>query len=352
MHAGHEQRAVDVRGELLDARVQRFAAGRVRTGLDDAGVVVGFHHAHERGEAVAAHHAVGIEHDHVFVVLAPAPAEIGDVAALALDAMPAQAIEDAAEAAGVAAQVEPRAALGDARVRIAGVAQEKEIEAVEQTGARDRFVGRAHAGEHARGVFVADRHDDGGARVFGDRFVAADRRGDRKAVAAFAQQHEQAGHRCPESGGNPRDQDAEQREDRDLHRLAAVIRQHFRHERRRQIRLREQQHEQHAAADFRRASASGCAAGVSSRGARRRSPTAANASARSAFSPAKASMLAARRGVAVSAGSKPARRRRAFSESKAGLSSPTGLPAMRSCARSMAGRPDVWTSISSDTVWP
>ncbi len=214
-------------------------------------VLVCFHHAHERCEAVAAHHAVGVEHDHVAVILAPTPAEIGDVAALALDPMPTQAIKDAAEAAGVATQIEPRAAFGDARIRIAGVAQEKEIEAVEQTGARDRFIRRPHPGEDARGVFVADRHDDRGAGVVCDRFVAADRRRNRKPVAALAQQDEQAGHRCPESGRNPRDQNAEQREDRDLHRLVAVIGQHFRHERGGQKRLREQQHEQHAAANFR-----------------------------------------------------------------------------------------------------
>ncbi len=113
VQAGGEQRAVDAGRELLDARIERLAAERARRGLDDAGVRVGFHQAHQLDQASPAHDAVGVEHDHVAVALAPAAAEIGDVAALALDAVLAPAVEDAAEAVRTAAQIEPRLALGD-----------------------------------------------------------------------------------------------------------------------------------------------------------------------------------------------------------------------------------------------
>ena len=45
-----------------------------------------FHQLDQRGQAVAAHHAVGVEHHHVAVVPAPAAAEVGHVAGLAVRA--------------------------------------------------------------------------------------------------------------------------------------------------------------------------------------------------------------------------------------------------------------------------
>ena len=85
VQAGGEQRPVYPRGELLHTGIEGVAPGRTRAGLDDAGIGVGFHQAHQPPQAVAGHHAVGIETDHVAIVLfAPAAAEVGDVAALLL----------------------------------------------------------------------------------------------------------------------------------------------------------------------------------------------------------------------------------------------------------------------------
>src|SRR3569832_2414847 len=72
---GDEERPVYAAGELLHAGIKGVAPRDQRRGLDDAGTGVGFHQAHETGEARAAHYAVGIEHDHVTVVGAPAPAK-------------------------------------------------------------------------------------------------------------------------------------------------------------------------------------------------------------------------------------------------------------------------------------
>src|SRR4029079_17949820 len=103
MWTGAEQRPVDAGGELLDARVQRVAAGRARRGLHDARVRIRLGDAHERRQAIAGHDAVGVEHDHVTVLAAPAAAEVGDVAALSLDPVLAPAIEHAPESADGAA---------------------------------------------------------------------------------------------------------------------------------------------------------------------------------------------------------------------------------------------------------
>ncbi len=103
MQAGGEQRAVDAGGELLHARIQGFAPGRLGRALDDAGIGVGFHQLHQPLQAQAGHDAVGVEDHHVAVIAAPAAAEIRDIAALALDAMDAAPVEDAAEAIQFAA---------------------------------------------------------------------------------------------------------------------------------------------------------------------------------------------------------------------------------------------------------
>src|SRR5690606_28640871 len=140
--------------KLLDARIQRIAAGSTRRGLDDAGVRIGFHRLHQFRQAIAAHHAVGIEHDHVAVILAPATAEIVDVAALAAHAALTAAIEDAAETAYRIAQPRPGGDFCGGGIATVGIAQYEEIETVQLAGFLHRFVGGTQAGEHARDVFI------------------------------------------------------------------------------------------------------------------------------------------------------------------------------------------------------
>ena len=52
MQARGEQRPVDAGRELLDARVQRVAAGGARRRLDDAGVGVGLDQPHQRASGI------------------------------------------------------------------------------------------------------------------------------------------------------------------------------------------------------------------------------------------------------------------------------------------------------------
>ena len=102
-------------------------------------------------QAVAAHHAVGVEHDHVAVVAAPAPAEVGDVAALALDAVLAPAVEDATEAVHRPAQLEPRRELRRrARPGRCCRTARRSRSARARPVRVERFVGRAQPREHAR----------------------------------------------------------------------------------------------------------------------------------------------------------------------------------------------------------
>ena len=140
----------------------------MRDGLNDAGARIGLCNQHQPGQAIARHDAVRIQHHHVAIVATPSATKIADVAALALDAVLAPAIEDAPEAVHRAAKLEPRSMLIDSRVRVRRVRQDEKVEAVARTCSRERFVGGAQARENARYVFIADRHYDGRARVGGD----------------------------------------------------------------------------------------------------------------------------------------------------------------------------------------
>ncbi|SDY81237.1 hypothetical protein SAMN05421755_10518 [Nitrosomonas sp. Nm33] len=215
VQAGSEQRTVDAGGELLHARIKGVHARRLRRGLDDPGLGIGLHQPHQLGQTFAAHHAVGIHHHHVAILAAPAPAEVVDVAALALHPAPSPAVEDAPVAAGLAAQFEPGLLLGGGDVRRTGVAEDEEIEAVQLAAGGHRFVGRPQAGEHARHVLVADRHDNGRAGLGGNRLVAHAAAGDAVAVIPgeqFPEPH-QGG---PETGRDPAKEDGEEEQHTEL----------------------------------------------------------------------------------------------------------------------------------------
>src|SRR5438045_4367923 len=93
-----EDRAIDAGRELLRPAIERVPPRRFGGRLQNADVGIRFGDLDEPSNAVAGHHAVGVEHDHVAIAASPAAAEIGDVAALPLDAMRSPAIEDVAEA--------------------------------------------------------------------------------------------------------------------------------------------------------------------------------------------------------------------------------------------------------------
>src|SRR5947207_1791893 len=124
-----EDRAIDAGRELLRAAIKRVPPRRFGGCLQNADVGIRFCDLHESSNALAGHHAVGIEHDHVAIATSPAAAEIGDVAALPLDAMRSPAIEDIAEADG-SAEVEPSADLCDSRIRIGRLGQHEHAESL------------------------------------------------------------------------------------------------------------------------------------------------------------------------------------------------------------------------------
>ncbi|OIQ77641.1 hypothetical protein GALL_406690 [mine drainage metagenome] len=72
-----------------------YAAG-TRCCLNDAGFGMYLHQAYQHGDALACHHAVGIQYHHVAIIFSPATAEISDVARLAPGATLAQTVIQAA----------------------------------------------------------------------------------------------------------------------------------------------------------------------------------------------------------------------------------------------------------------
>ena len=77
---GGDDRAIYAAGKLLHAGKQRIAPMERRHGLDDPGAGIGGHGAGKRQQRLAAHRAVGVEHDHMVEVPAPIGNEISDVA--------------------------------------------------------------------------------------------------------------------------------------------------------------------------------------------------------------------------------------------------------------------------------
>src|SRR6202521_5368044 len=147
VQAGGEQRPVDAGRELLHAGIESVASRGTWRGLDDACVGIRFDQPNQRGQAFAAHHAVRVQHDHVAIILTPAPAEIGDVAALAFDPVLAPSIKNAAEATDRAAHVKPGGDFSNADIGLVRIGEHEEIEVLELARALQRIVARAQSGE-------------------------------------------------------------------------------------------------------------------------------------------------------------------------------------------------------------
>ena len=165
VEAGGQHRPVHAARELVDASEQRLAVHHGRDGLDDPRARMALHQPDEVHHGGAGEHAVGVAHDHVVVVAAPAPQEVRDVPALALDVVLSQPVEDAAVAAHGIANLRPRARLFVLRLGITRVAQEVEVEGTEVAGGGQRPIRRLDAREHATDVLVGDRDDDRRARA-------------------------------------------------------------------------------------------------------------------------------------------------------------------------------------------
>jgi hypothetical protein len=105
--SGRKHGPVDVIGELLHAGDKGFAAGCHRGCLKDADIGILLHESDETNQGAAAHDAVCVQDDHVAVTAPPTAAEIGDIAAFALNVRPAVAVVYVAEPVDFFTQFRP-----------------------------------------------------------------------------------------------------------------------------------------------------------------------------------------------------------------------------------------------------
>ena len=92
LHTGGKQTSGYSSGKLLNTGMQCLHAAGTGRSLDNAGFRMRLHQAHQRGDGIAGHHAVGIEHHHISVIFSPAAAKIRHISCLALGATLAQTI--------------------------------------------------------------------------------------------------------------------------------------------------------------------------------------------------------------------------------------------------------------------
>ena len=161
-HAGGRDRPEQAAGKLLPAGEQRGRAHHRRHGLNEAKMRVAFHVDRQARHGLAAHHAVGIQHDHMVICAAETGHPLLDIARLATDIAGAAAIMDRAREGLAHFQI--GLALGFAIFRV-GIRQDEEFEALAPHHLRQRSFHDRQAAEHAQEILVADRQQDGGARL-------------------------------------------------------------------------------------------------------------------------------------------------------------------------------------------
>ncbi len=162
IRSGSKDGAEGVRGKLDDSLEDRCAAHDLRSGLDEADLWIGVHGPREAHEGFSGHHAVRIENDHVAVAAAPAAAEIGDVAALAVEGNAALAVEHAAVGLKPRTEADPGAFFIDPAIGLVRVAEDEEVEGVAVTRGAQRDEHVLERAEDAGGIFVVNGHHDGG----------------------------------------------------------------------------------------------------------------------------------------------------------------------------------------------
>ncbi len=208
-----KERAVDVAGKLQYPPQERAAQHHVGLRLQDAHLRVRLHRAHHPHHGRAAHDAVGVEHDHVPVTLAPATAEIGHVAALAVDGVAALAVEDLAERIKPAAERQPRAFLLHPVVGVVGIAAEIEVEMLDLARLLEAAPHVGDPGADPRHIFIIDRHDNGGGGQ-GNVFLVGSPRTTHDVVGiAAAQPVEKTHQREDEADGDLAEEEREKRHD-------------------------------------------------------------------------------------------------------------------------------------------
>ena len=212
LHAGHE--AVHVHGE--------------RRRLDHAHFGMQFHGLHHAHHGAAAHDAVGVEHDHVLVLRAPAAAEVGHVAALALGVVAAATVENVVEHVFSLAEFVPGFLFGHPGVGTGGVAENEDVELVAFAGLHQGMPGGGNARHVFAGVFVVHGEENGGAGRVGNGHGVASARGGE--AVHLVGEHPAARHAHPEADGNPSEQNGEKHGRHDFDGFNALLRQNAVHE--------------------------------------------------------------------------------------------------------------------------
>ncbi len=202
VQARGKQRPVNTGGKLLATRIQRIHTRRFRRRLDNAGVRVRLHQAHQTGQTVARHNGVGVQHHHIAVLVTPATAEVIDVTAFTLHTTAAATVKDLPFALHFCNQFHPRFLLSNADIGVVAIAQNINVEVRRVTGGFHRLPGSAQSGEDAIHVFVTNRHDQR-STVLGIQGFIPHRRV-RNAIFVTAYQKLQEAHqRGPETGRDP-----------------------------------------------------------------------------------------------------------------------------------------------------
>ena len=117
-------------GELLHSGDEGVFVHGLGRGLKDADFGVSLHGLYHADHGGAGHQTVGVEHDHVAVVGAPAAAEVRDIAAFALHVVLAAAVENVGKGVFVPAEVIPGFLFLNPGLGIGGVAEDEDVEAV------------------------------------------------------------------------------------------------------------------------------------------------------------------------------------------------------------------------------
>ena len=179
-----KQRTIHPGGKLLATRIQRVHARGARGRLNDPGIRVRFHQAHQAAQTLTGHHRVSVQHHHIAILAAPAAAEVIDVAALTLHSTTTAAVEDLPFALHFGNQLHPRLLLSHTDIGVIAIAEDIDVEMSGVTGRFHRLPGRPQAGENAVNVFVTDRHYQRRTVRRVQRFVTDRRGGNTVLIAA------------------------------------------------------------------------------------------------------------------------------------------------------------------------
>jgi hypothetical protein len=185
--------------------------------LQDAEPRIDLHDAHELEQEIDRHDAVGVEHDGEVVVLAPALAEIRDVASLEADIVGAKPVGQRDPAVPCRCERGKACALGRGDLRPAGVAQHVDMKARPHAPRGQHLHHRLEQPRHPLGRFVADTQQDRGGS--GDRLIPAHAAGNRRhgcdGVAREAHDQKADG-RVPETDHVPGQRHDEQRQQNEV----------------------------------------------------------------------------------------------------------------------------------------